>query len=268
MRFLGFAYSLAGYVAFLGTFTFLMGFVTGMFAPRTVDNGPAGPIWLAIAINTLLVLLFAVQHTIMARPRFKEWWARFVPRPMERSTFVLIACGILVLLMWQWRPIPATVWHVESRGIGFVIQCVAATGWLLAVYSTFLIDHFDLFGLRQTWFHLRGRPYAHKPFVERSVYRSVRHPLMVGFLIGFWATPHMTVGHLLLAGLITGYVMYGTRVEERDLLEMLGDDYRAYRQRTPAFVPRLRRTPTNLGVSSQQSQESVPLTGVTTDSWV
>jgi protein-S-isoprenylcysteine O-methyltransferase Ste14 len=253
MKALLFGYALAAYVFFFGVLAYLVGFVTDTLVPKTVDTGTIGPIWSSVAINVLLVLLFAVQHTIMARPRFKVWWTKYVPKPIERSTFVVIASAILALLMWQWRPLPAVIWHVQSRGAAFALQGVSLFGWLLALYSTFLINHFDLFGLRQAWLHLRSKPYTHPRFVERSAYKHVRHPLMVGFLIGFWATPHMTVGHLLLAGLITAYVLFGTRVEERDLVQMLGDDYLAYRQRTPRFVPRIRRK----GMKTKVTADSV-----------
>ena len=173
----------------------------------------------------------------MARPRFKTWWTRFVSPPIERSTFVLLASLLLALMMWQWRPLPSIVWDIEQPTVRAVLAGVPFVGWLLVLYSTFLIDHFDLFGLRQVFLYLRGRTYAHPPFVERSIYKLIRHPLMLGFIVAFWATPTMTKGHLLFAIVTTGYILVGISLEERDLLGILGEDYRRYRMRMPMLVP-------------------------------
>ncbi len=237
MRYAALTYGGLAYLLFLGTFLYAIGFVSGLVVPKTIDTGPPSPLPLAIAINAALAGLFAVQHTIMARPGFKRWWTRFVPRPVERSTFVVFASLILVLLMWQWRPIGASVWHVEAPIARALLTAVGLFGWGLALYSTFVIDHFDLFGLRQVWLSFRGGEYTHRPFAERSVYRHVRHPLMLGFIIAFWATPDMTAGHLLFAGLVTGYALVGIRFEEGDLVRILGRPYEAYRQRTPMLIP-------------------------------
>ncbi|MEW6250856.1 MAG: methanethiol S-methyltransferase [Planctomycetota bacterium] len=230
-------YGVAAYAVFLVTFVYAMGFVANVGVPKSIDSGPRGPVWTALLVNAALLMVFVVQHTIMARPAFKRWWIRFVPKAMERSTFVLLASAALALMMWQWRPIGGTVWAVEGGWLRGPLMAVSAAGWGLVLYASFLIDHFDLFGLRQVWLHFRGRPYTMHPFTERSLYRRVRHPLMLGFLIAFWATPLMSAGHLFFAVLVTGYVLVGIWFEERDLLRHLGPAYAAYRQRTPMLVP-------------------------------
>ena len=214
-----------------------MGFVGNFAVPKSIDSGSQGAGATAILVNVLLVGLFAAQHTIMARPGFKTWWTSFVPAPMGRSTFVLITSLLLGLLYWQWRPLPETVWLVEFAPLRAILIALSFVGWGIVLYSSFLIDHFDLFGLRQVTLHLRGLPYRHHPFMERSLYKFIRHPLMAGFLIAFWATPTMTEGHLLFAGLMTVYIFFGIHMEERDLLRMLGDDYRGYHARTPMLLP-------------------------------
>ena len=230
------------YLAFLAAFVYAMGFVGNVAVPRSMDaGGPTTPIAQAILINAALLMVFAVQHTIMARPGFKRWWTRYVPQAIERSTFVLFASAALGLLMWQWRPIGGTLWQVEATWLRWLLVGLSAFGWGLVLYASFLIDHFDLFGLRQVWLYFRGRPYTHHPFVERSVYKYVRHPLMLGFLLAFWATPHMTLGHLLFAGLVTGYILMGVTFEERDLMRHLGPVYLEYRRRTPMLLPWRRR---------------------------
>lgn len=242
MRAAVFLYGLIAYAAFVASFTYAIGFVSNFLVPRTIDvGGPAAPIGRAIVIDSLLLLVFAVQHTIMARPAFKGWITRYIPVAAERSTYVLAASGALALILWQWRPIAIDVWRVESQVGIIVIQSICGLGFAIVLYSSFLIDHFDLFGLRQVWLYLGGAPYTQRRFVERSLYRSVRHPLMLGFLIAFWATPQMTIGHLVFALLITGYVLVGTRIEERDLVRNLGQAYLDYRKRTPALLPRLSR---------------------------
>jgi protein-S-isoprenylcysteine O-methyltransferase Ste14 len=240
-RLLVFVYGLIAYSAFFAAFLYLIGFVGNFGVPKSIDSGTQGAGGTAILVNVLLVGLFAVQHTIMARPGFKTWWKRFVPVPMERSTFVLVTSLLLGLLYWQWRPLPGTVWLVEPAPLRAILIGLSFVGWGIVLYSSFLIDHFDLFGLRQVTLHLRERPYRHHPFMERSLYKIIRHPLMAGFLIAFWATPTMTEGHLLFAGLMTAYVFFGIHMEERDLLRMLGDDYRRYHARTPMLVPALGR---------------------------
>jgi protein-S-isoprenylcysteine O-methyltransferase Ste14 len=242
-RFLVLLYGVVAYAAFLLTFLYAMGFVSGFAVPKTVNSGADGPLVTSIVINMLLLGLFGVQHAVMARTAFKKRWTRIVHPAIERSTFVFATCICLALVFWLWQPMTATVWHVENAAGRAVLHGLTAAGWLLVLYSTFLIDHFDLFGLRQVILHWRRIPYTHRPFVERSLYRVVQHPLMVGFLVAFWATPTMSSGHLLFAIVTTAYVVVGTRIEERTLSGILGGPYADYRRRTPRFVPRFRRPP-------------------------
>lgn len=237
-RLLAMLYAIASYVLFLGTFLYAIGFVAGFGVPKHVDNGPAAPLATALAIDVALLLLFAVQHSGMARPAFKRWWTRIVPAPVERSTYVVVSSLVLILLFWQWRPLPLVVWHVEGPA-RLALLGLAATGWLMVLVSTFLINHFDLFGLRQAWFHMHGLPPdAHVPFVVRLFYRIVRHPMMLGFLIAFWATPDMSLGHLLFALATTGYIVIAVKyLEERDLIACYGDVYRDYQRRVPMLFP-------------------------------
>jgi len=232
------AYGTLVYVFFLGTFLYMFGFVENLVVPKSIDSGAASAWPVAVVVNAAILGLFAVQHAVMARPRFKRWWTRYVPAPAERSTFVLFTCLILTLLVWQWRPITAVVWSFENPVLHALLTTLSLAGWALVLYSSFLIDHFDLFGMRQVWLYFRGRAYTDHPFVEKSAYRFVRHPLMLGFLVAFWSTPHMTAGHLLFAVLTTGYILVGTWMEERDLARKLGEAYLAYRKRTPSLIPR------------------------------
>lgn len=236
-----FAYGLIAYVLFLGTFLYAIGFVDELVVPKSINSGVQGPIARAVVINILLLGLFGVQHSVMARPGFKAWWTKLVPEPIERSTFVLCTCLAFGLLFWQWQPITETVWSVQQGWARTLLFGVSFGGWALVLYSTFLIDHFDLFGLRQVVLQLRGREYIQPRFMVRSVYRFVRHPLMVGFMIAFWATPDMTGGHLLFCVVTTAYIFVGIVLEERDLLQSLGEEYRLYRARTPMIVPLFRR---------------------------
>ena len=241
-RLLAFLYGLIAYAFFFGTILYAIVFVGNIGADtikdlKTIDSGKAGPVGEAILINVLLLAAFAVQHTIMARPAFKEWWTKFVPRPIERSTYVLFSALLLDLTFWQWRPIAGVVWSVEPTAIRTALWAVYGLGWVIVFYSTFLIDHFDLFGLRQVWLYLWGKEYTQKPFMARSLYKWVRHPLMLGFMIAFWATPEMSQGHLLFSIVISAYIFIGIAFEERDLLNVLGEDYRSYRERTSMIVP-------------------------------
>lgn len=248
-RILAFAYGLVAYGLFFVVFLYLIGFVGNMAVPKSIDSGPIGPIGQAIFINVALVALFGIQHSVMARPAFKSWWTRFVPKPVERSTYVLLASLLLALLFWQWRPIPAIVWETEHPVPIALLTGLFFLGWAIALYSSSIIDHFDLFGLRQVYQYLRDRPYSYPPFAVKSLYRLVRHPLMVGIFIGIWSTPVMTAGHLLFAVLMTGYIAVGVALEERDLARILGSDYELYRLQTPMFLPSLprRNTPASLG---------------------
>lgn len=236
-RFLTLTYGVLGYTVFFATFLYLIGFVTGFFVPVTVDQGGTeGPLGVAILINVALIALFGVQHTIMARPRFKKAIAGVIPPSIERTTFMMVTCGVFALMFTQWRPIPTVLWSLDGAA-AWIVHGVGFTGWAIVLLSTFLIDHFDLFGLRQTWLAFRGVPYSQRPFQERSLYRVVRHPLMLGFLIAFWAAPTMTVGHLVFAGTYTVYILAALFVEERDLVALHGTAYREYQRRVPKLLP-------------------------------
>jgi protein-S-isoprenylcysteine O-methyltransferase Ste14 len=191
----------------------------------------------ALVVDVFLLLLFALQHNVMARPWFKVWWTRIIPRPIERSTYVAAASLILLLLYWQWRPITETVWDVKNVYLRGAIWAVYFAGWALVFFSSFVIDHFELFGLRQVWRHYTGREHVSAPFSERSLYRWVRHPLMLGFIIAFWAAPTMTLGRLLFALVTTIWILISIKIEERDLAQFLGEPYRGYRERTPMLLP-------------------------------
>jgi len=230
-------YGIIAYLGFLFTILYAIGFVGNWVVPKAIDTGIEGPIGQAILINVVLLSLFAVQHTIMARPAFKAWWTKIIPEPIERSTFVLAANLLLLLLFWQWRPMPIEIWRIDQPVISLLLQGLSLVGWAMVFYSSFLIDHFDLFGLRQVILHFRGKDYAHPSFAVRSLYRWIRHPLMAGFLVAFWFTPTMTQGHLLFALVTTGYIFFGICVEERDLVKVLGEDYAKYRQRTAMIFP-------------------------------
>jgi protein-S-isoprenylcysteine O-methyltransferase Ste14 len=238
-RFLYFLYGVVCYAIFFVTFLYLVGFIGNLFVPKGIDDGTAGSAGLAVLVNVLLVGLFGLQHTVMARPGFKRSWTRIVPEPIERSTYVLLTSLLLMLLMWQWRPIPGVVWSVGGAGES-VLRGLFFGGVGLVLYATFLIDHFDLFGLRQVFLYLRGREYRHPPFATPALYRMIRHPLYVGWFLTFWVTPEMTVGHLLFAITMSGCILVAMPFEERDLMDILGDPYRRYRASTPAFIPGLK----------------------------
>ena len=239
-RWFALLYGSAIYLGFLVTFLYAIGFVAGYGVPKGIDDGAPAPLAEALLVNAGFLALFAVQHAVMARRGFKRRWTRVVPPSLERSTFVLATCLILVAMYWMWRPLPGIVWHVEGPA-AVALLALSALGWGTVLLATFLIDHFHLFGLRQVVEHFRGRPPAPPVFRERSLYKHVRHPLMLGFLVAFWSTPHMTWGHLLFAGLCTGYILVGTQMEERDLIAEHGERYLDYKRRVPGLVPLPRR---------------------------
>lgn len=230
------AYGLICYVIFFATFLYAIGFVNNLVVPKAIDTGVAGPLIPTLLINTALLAVFAVQHSVMARPGFKAWWTKIVPKPVERSTYVLLASLALILLFWQWRPLPQIVWSIDGPA-ATALWVLNAAGWLLLLASTFLISHFDLFGLNQVWSYARGKPAPEKPFNTPLFYRMVRHPLYLGFMVGFWAAPIMSVGHLFFAIGATGYILVGIFFEERDLVAHFGDTYRSYQKRVSMLVP-------------------------------
>jgi methanethiol S-methyltransferase len=240
MPFLILAYAAIVYAMFLATFLYTIGFVANLpLLPRTIDSGLVDGTFAALAVNVLLLGVFAVQHSVMARQGFKRWWTRIVPPPAERSTYVLAATAAIALLMWQWRAMPDAVWDVQSRGAQVAIWAVFALGWATLLAATFLINHFELFGLNQAWNAFRARPFTAPPFRTPGLYRMVRHPIYLGFILAFWATPHMSQGHLLFAVATTAYILIGIWFEERDLVAHFGERYLAYRKRVPMLVPRL-----------------------------
>jgi len=236
-RFLTISYGVASYVIFLAAFLYAIGFVGNIWVPRSIDAAVAAPIGEAVAVNVLLLGVFAVQHSVMARPVFKRWWTRFVPQPIERSTYVLLASLVLCLLYWQWRTMPAVVWDVTSTAGRLGLQTLFWLGWATVLAATFMINHFDLFGLRQVYLAWREKPYTHLGFRASLLYRLVRHPIMLGFIVAFWATPTMTAGHLLFAIATTAYILIAVQLEERDLVAALGNEYRDYRHRVPMLLP-------------------------------
>jgi methanethiol S-methyltransferase len=237
------AYGFTAYVLFLATFLYAIAFV-GDFSfavPKTIHSGEPADFLTALLINVCLLGAFGLQHSIMARPEFKQRWTRIVPKPIERSTFVFFTCAVFALLFWQWRPMPETVWAVESGAAYAALTAVSLLGWGFVVVATFMIHHFDLFGLRQTWLAARGDQYRDLGFRTPGMYRFVRHPIMLGFLVAFWATPVMSEGRLLFAVVTTCYIAVALQLEERDLIRAHGERYLAYKRQVPSVIPSLRR---------------------------
>lgn len=236
-KFIAFLYGVAAYLVFFATILYAIGFVMGLVVPKTIDTGTNSPAAEALIVNLLLMALFAVQHSVMARQRFKAWWTQFVPKPIERSTYVLLASLSLLLLFWQWRPLPAIVWQVENPDLAVTMVTLAMVGWVLVFTSTFVINHFELFGLQQVANHLVDKDLPPLRFRAPLFYKFVRHPIYLGFIIAFWAAPIMTVGHLLFAAVTTIYILLGIALEERDLVALFGDDYLQYKQRVSMLIP-------------------------------
>ena len=254
-RVLFFAYGVASYVVFLATFLYALAFVGNCPKIPSLDGPRTGSLGLGIAVDAALLGLFAVQHSLMARPWFKEKWTRVVPASLERSTYVLFSSLALILLFWQWRPLGGVVWSVEDPLARGVIWALFGFGWGLVLVATFLINHFDLFGLRQVWLQLLGRPYTRLRFGTPGPYRMVRHPLYVGWLFAFWMAPTMTLAHLLFAVATTGYILIAIRLEERDLVHEFGASYESYRRRVPMLIPSLGRSaaePPSVGLQPRE----------------
>ncbi|MCM3901779.1 MAG: isoprenylcysteine carboxylmethyltransferase family protein [Pyrinomonadaceae bacterium] len=232
-----FLYGLVCYLIFLVTFLYAIGFVGNLVVPKSIDSGPGVPLIEALLINTLLLSLFAIQHSVMARQWFKRAWTKIIPQPLERSTFVLLASLVLALLFWQWRPMQAVIWDVQNPTGRIVLQALFWMGWGGVLFSTYLIDHFSLFGLRQVYLYLKGLPDEPTSFKTPALYRVVRHPLYLGFVVAFWSAPRMTLGHLFFAAVCTAYIVLAIQFEERDLMEFYGDRYRKYRTQVSMLLP-------------------------------
>jgi len=241
-RSITFIYGVATYVIFLLTFLYSIGFVGNILVPKSIDSGAQGPVASSLIINLALLSVFALQHSIMARPAFKRIWTKVIPKAAERSTYILMTCVALILIYVLWQPLPTPIWDVSNSIAGGALTALFWVGWLVVLTSTFMIDHFDLLGLKQIYANLKNRDAAQPRFIKVGLYRLVRHPIMTGFLIAFWAAPTMSVGHLLFALVTTGYIVIAVlHFEEKDLIAEIGDDYRAYQREVPAFVPGLGR---------------------------
>jgi protein-S-isoprenylcysteine O-methyltransferase Ste14 len=236
-RIVAFSYGMLCYLVFLATLIYAVLFIGNIGLSRTLDGEASTGFWQALLVNTLLLGVFAVQHSVMARPAFKRWWTRWVPKPVERSTYVLFSSLALLLLFSAWQPMGGTLWDVRDPIVRGMIYSLFAGGWLLVLVATFLINHFDLFGMRQVWLYVNHLPYRPLEFKTPGLYRYVRHPLYVGWLLTFWATPTMTVAHLVFAMATTAYILIAIQLEERDLADIHGPAYEAYRKQVPMLVP-------------------------------
>lgn len=247
-------YGAACYAVFLGVFLYLAGFLMNAVVPKSMDSGAAMPVGQALLIDLGLVLLFGVQHTVMARPTFKQAWTKIVPKPIERSTYVMATNLVLIALFAFWQPVDLIVWNVQSSAARMLMYGLCATGFLIVLVTTFLIDHFDLFGMRQVWLYFRGKPYTPIAFRQPGVYKLIRHPLYIGWILSFWATPTMSIVHLAFAAGMTAYILIAIYFEERNLAEAHGADYENYRRNVPMFIPRLTKSDSREAVPSQVEQ--------------
>lgn len=236
-KILAFLYGVVSYAIFFGTFLYAIGFVEGRVVPKTIDSGPAGALIPSLAVDVALLGVFAVQHSLMARPAFKTWWTKFVPPQVERSTYVLFASLALVLLYWQWRPLPQAIWTIANPNVAAALMAISMLGWLMVLASTFLINHFDLFGLHQVWAYASGKATPPAEFRTPLFYKVVRHPLYLGFIVAFWSTPTMSLGHLLFALATTAYILIAIQLEEHDLVAVFGETYLAYKRRVSMIIP-------------------------------
>jgi protein-S-isoprenylcysteine O-methyltransferase Ste14 len=236
-KIIAFLYGIVAYAAFFVTILYAIGFIMGVGVPKDINTGTVTSTAKALVVNLILMSVFAIQHSVMARKSFKQWWTQYVPKPVERSTYVLLSSLTLMLLFWQWRPMPAIVWRIEDPDTAVTIVTISFVGWVVVFTSTFLINHFELFGLHQVTANLAGREIPPPRFRTPLFYNFVRHPLYLGFIIAFWATPEMTVGHLLFAIVTTGYIFVGIFLEERDLTELFGENYRQYKRKVSMLIP-------------------------------
>lgn len=236
-RFTILIYGVVSYLIFFATFLYAIGFMGNLVVPKSIDSGASGPLLTALLINVALLSIFAIQHSVMARPAFKSWWTRIIPKAAERSTYTLLSSLALILMFHLWRPMGGVIWQIEETTGQIILYSLFGFGWALVLVSTFLINHFDLFGLRQVWLNFVGRDYTDLKFGTPGPYKLVRHPLYLGWLFAFWATPTMTVAHLAFAIITTIYILLAIRLEEHDLVTALGEDYANYRERVPMIIP-------------------------------
>jgi protein-S-isoprenylcysteine O-methyltransferase Ste14 len=255
-RILSLGYGVIAYAIFLPTLIYAIFFIGNIVVPKTLDSGPVSPLPAALAINATFLGLFAAQHSIMARQGFKRAWTKVIPKHLERPTYVLAATAVLLLLLWQWRPLPQVVWEVHGAAAA-LLTVTFWLGWVLLFSSTFLINHFELFGLQQVWGNFRGKQYGGAKFRTPVLYRIVRHPLYLGFVVAFWSAPRMSVGHLIFSAACTGYILLGIYLEERDLVAEHGEAYQSYRKQVPMLVPFAKLTKEPAASASSISQGRV-----------
>ena len=253
-RFMFLAYGVITYVIFFATFCYALGFVTELFVPKHISSPALMPVKYPILLNALLLGIFAIQHSTMARPAFKKWWTQYVPAEIERTTFVLITCILFIAMFILWQPIGGILWSISDPVLSTIITSVAMIGAGIVLISTFIINHFDLFGLRQVWLQFKGKPYTHLKFQKRGFYKYMRHPLMFGFLVLFWATPNMTTGHLIFALLTTGYIFVALIFEEKDLVKIHGEEYERYKREVPKVFPFTKRRKQDIPTPVRQPQ--------------